>query len=456
MTTARAASMVVCAAVAWCGAGATPAAAALQAASPLTLEQAMALGRGGAREVAAAEARRVAGEARAEQARAERMPRLTLSEVFLRTDSPAEVFALQLNQEVFAFSDFVTSDPNDPDPIEAGTTRFEISMPVYTGGELSGRIRQAELGAEAAAAAAGRAGDAAAFAAAAAWVGLAQARERVELLERSFSTVEAHAARARAYVEQGMLVSSELSRAEVEVSRVADLLASARGDARVAEAALSFRLGEPLGSRWELAPLGPPPEPAGDLDVWLGRAAGRADLAAARLAVEAAALEADVARAGRRPRVGVSARYDLVDEYPFGTGGDSTAIQAMAQMDLFAFGRHRAAIDAAEAGAAAAEAEVAAFEEGVLLEVRDAWESATAARARHATAGAAVESAAEAERITGERFGQGVARTIDLLDAATARREAATRELVARADAHLAALRLAHAAGRPPEEVIEP
>jgi len=47
-----------------------------------------------------------------------------------------------------------------------------------------------------------------------------------------------------------------------------------------------------------------------------------------------------------------------------------------------------------------------------------------------------------------------VAKTIDLVDAVTARREAETRELVSRTEAHLAALRLAVAGGRSPESVL--
>ena len=52
------------------------------------------------------------------------------------------------------------------------------------------------------------------------------------------------------------------------------------------------------------------------------------------------------------------------------------------------------------------------------------------------------------------RFENGVAKTLDVLDAMTARREAEARELVARAEAHLATLRLALAAGRRPETAL--
>ena len=42
-------------------------------------------------------------------------------------------------------------------------------------------------------------------------------------------------------------------------------------------------------------------------------------------------------------------RYDLNDDSLFGSGGRSSAVMAMASIDLFSGGRHRAA--AAEAGA---------------------------------------------------------------------------------------------------------
>ena len=85
------------------------------------------------------------------------------------------------------------------------------------------------------------------------------------LLERSLETVAAHVALAAAYVEQGMLVRSELLRAEVERSRIEDLLTEARGQARVAEAALSLRLAADGASAWTTEPLAEPEPLAGRL-----------------------------------------------------------------------------------------------------------------------------------------------------------------------------------------------
>lgn len=435
---------------------ALPAAADDTAPGPtrLGLAEAMARARERARGVAAAEARREASAARLRQARGHRLPEVRLEEIWIRTDSPAEAFALELNQERFSLADFAARDPNRPEAIESATTRLEVSLPLYTGGELASRIRQAELAAAAADETASWVADGAALAAAEAYITLALAREQAALLERSLETVQSHVALARAYVDQGLLVASERLRAEVEEARVRDLLAQARGQARVAEANLSFRLAADPSARWQLEPLPEPQALADHLQPWLASAESRPDLAAARQQLGIAELEERVQRAARLPKVGLVARRDLVDDVPFGRGGDSTAVMAVARLELWAGGRHGAARTAARAEAEAAALEVADFAAAVALEVREAFERARTSRDRQRTARAALDAARETERITEERFQQGVVKTLDLLDAATARREAETRELAARAEAHLASLELAVKAGRPPESAV--
>lgn len=421
---------------------------------PLALDAAMARARSGAFETAAAEARRLGGAQRLREARGHRLPTVSLQEIWIRTDSPADAFGLTLNQERFSFPDFVAGDPNDPDVVESATTRLEVGLPLYTGGELAARIRQAELGAEATTRMAEWSGHQAALYAAEAWLDLARARESAALLERSLETVISHVDLARAYVEQGLLVSSEQLRAEVERARVADFLATARGHASIAEAQLSLRLGADPGSRWQLTALAAPPPLPGDLATWLAAADGRADLVAARQATGAVAEEVRARNAGRKPRLGLAGRYDLVDDTPFGDHGDSASLFATASIELFAGGRHAAGAAAARLEAEAARHELAGFERGVRLEVEQAWVAAGTARQRWETAGAAVAAAAEAERVVEARFRQGVVRMIDLLDAATAHREAETRELEARVDAWRALLRLSTHAGQAPEEAL--
>jgi outer membrane protein len=432
-------------------------AAAQPGAAELSLEESMARAREQALEVAAAGSRVDAAEAQLRQARSYRMPTVQLQELWVRTDSPAESFAFQLNQERFSFNEFVSTDPNSPGFSNTAMTRLEVQLPLYTGGEISNRVQQARLAAEAAGRGAVRASDGAALNAGEAYVMLAQAREYVALLEASRETVARHVEVARAYVGEGMIVRSELLRAEVELARIEDLLAEARGNAAIAEANLAFRLGlEDLSTSFALEPL------RGEVDVergheeWLALAGSREDLEEARRRLAAGRLEEKVRLAARLPRVGLVVRQDFFDQDPFGTHGDSTTAMVQVGLDIWSGGRHRAAADAARAEAEAGAQDVERMARGIRLEVEQAWRELQSARNRQRTALQSLAAAREAERILEERFRSGVAKTLDLLDATTARREAETRALVARADAQIAALRLAYQAGEPPETVVAP
>jgi outer membrane protein TolC len=420
----------------------------------LTLRQAMARARVGAHEVRAAAARSEAGGARLREARSHRKPKVRLQEIWTRTDSPAEAFGLVLNQERFSLAEFSTGNPNDPKSIENALTRIEVELPIYTGGELSGRIRQAELATAASRQSAVWIEDQAAWATAEAYVRLTQIQENRALLDVMLDTIDAHVELARAYVEQGLLVRSELLRAEVERARINDLVTEARGLEHVAEANLAYQLGAPEAQGWTLEPL-PDPEPLVEpLEEWLATAEGRFDLAAARSQLEAGELEESVRRSLRLPRIGLLARHDRFDDSPFGASGDSNTIMAVASIDLFSGGRHRAAVESARFEAGAARLDVERFREGVRLEVRQAYVRAVTARERQVTAAAALVAAREAERIIRERFENGIAKTLDVLDALSAHHEAETRESVARGESHLALLRLAVLSGRRPESVI--
>lgn len=421
----------------------------------LSLEDALLLARERQALVQAAKAEEEAASHRLAQAKGFRLPSVRLEEIFIRTDSPAEAFALKLNQERFSFASFMTTDPNRPKTLDTAISRFELQFPVYTGGELSSRIAQAGRFAESKTFAREWAERQAALAAAEAYVMLAQAQEYVALLEKARDTVAAHVALAKAYVDQGMLVEAEYLRAQVELSRLEDLLAQARGQEEVAQANLAFRLGLDQKERFELRPLQLPAGPAASLEDYLATAETRPDLRAAEALVKAAELEANVKKAAFLPKAGVVARADWVDDKLFGTHGDSTTIMAVVGANHFAGGSDRAAVAAARAEARAGGEQVKFAREGVELEVRQAYVEAKVAVDRVETARKALKAASEVERVTTERFRQGVVKMIDLLDADTARREAETRELVARAEAHLALLRLAVKSGRNPESALQ-
>jgi len=359
----------------------------------LDLEDALRLGREHSKAVQAAEARaRGAAEMRWEGL-GYLLPKVDVQAAAIRTEQPGEVFGLGMNRRddmvgLMGRAFGMTADAQgrlstlgmdndvfvDPDPMTTYVTRVVAEMPLFTGGMIVNRVRQADLMADAQELKSGREIGQVDFEVATAWTNLAKAREYRDLLERARATTKAHVQMARDYREVGFLVASEVLRAEVYLAEMDELVLRAENGTALAQAALNFHLGLDQRTMHQLGAL--PGLPGEDplLDEWTERGLEtRPDLAAARKQLKAGQLEEWVAGAAFLPTVGLQGSYDWYDQ--------------------------------------------------------------------------ALEAGRENLRVTEERFREGVARMIDLLDAETALREAEVRELVARYDSHMAAFRLRHAAG---------
>jgi outer membrane protein len=399
-------------------------------------------------EVTAAQARAEAAAARFNGGKKHRMPKIGLSESFVYTDNPAEVFALTLNQGRFDMGKFFLSDPNSPDPLSTFITRVDLELPIYTGGKLSARIGQAESMATAEEASHAHIRQKVAFETITAYVNLAKAREHVELLEKARSTTAEHVRIAEQYAAQGFILDADLLRAKVYLSEMDEYLTQANNGARLAQAALNFQMGANQATPHVLMQLPVTPAVVGDLEGWTTAALEeRRDLTAARLKLEAGRLEEKASRPGYFPQIAVLGHYDLYDDTLFGANGHSGSIMAVAKIDLWGGGSDSAARAAARHDAVAFEADVRRFEEGVRLEVQQAWQNLATATIRHTTAESSLAAAREALRVRDSRFKQGLDKMIDLLDAETALREAELRELVARYDVALDTYRLRYVSG---------
>ena len=158
-------------------------------------------------------------------------------------------------------------------------------------------------------------------------------------------------------------------------------------------------------------------------------------------------MEEKAAKPWYLPEIAATGRYELYDDQIFGTNGHSGSVMAFARLNLYKGGSAAAQRTAARHEAASGEASVERFEEGVRLEVQQAWHDLNTARARLATANGSLTAAREALRVREHRFKQGLDKMIDLLDAETALREAELRELVARYDIALSTYRLMFVSG---------
>lgn len=395
-----------------------------------------------------------AAEARHRQAKGHRLPSVDLYETFSRTDNPAEVFALTLNQERFDMESFFMSDPNSPDAIDSFVTRLEVTQPVYTGGKLGARIGQAEEMSSAQRLTARHIREKAVFETITAYTGLIKAQEYLDVLLKARATTMSHVELAEAYAGQGIVMDAEVLRAKVHLAEVDELIAKARSGVQLAQAALSFHMGVDQAQEWKLEPIDDPPPIKGTMTGWLEAAlTNRRDLEAGRRKLAAGRLEERVARSAFLPEVAVVGRYDLYDDTLFGSNGGSGSLMAVAKINLYRGGSDTAARSVSSSKTRAFERNIERFEEGVRLEVRQAWQELETAKTRHSSASGVLNAARESVRVSEHRFKQGLEKMVDLLDAETALREAELRELVARYDVALSTRRLQFAAG---ETLIHP
>ncbi len=418
-------------------------AAALPGAA-LDLEEAVATAEQNSLRLEASGAEAKAARQTARQALSHLFPQLEVMEIFDRTTNPVQSFGMTLNKEQFdpmamQFPDRI----NEPDPGTTWITRVEARLPLFAGGRITTGIRQANLMAEAGEATHAHTLEEVRVETIGSWLDLARAREYVSLLEKARATTEAHVQRARAYSEEGFLVRSELLRAEVYLSEMDDMLTRARQGAAMAQAALNLRMGLPQETAQHLGRTPDLPAVEGELNELVAEAlAARGDLRAARLQSRAGRLQERSALGDWLPEAGLLARHDWYDEDFGGSEAGSWTVMGSLSWTFNLGGGQYWKQSAAGHQARAWEAKVSHFEEGVRLQVRQGLSEYELARERSRTSAQALEAGRENLRILEERFEQGVASTLDLLDAQTALRELETRELVTRHEALVAAYRL--------------
>ncbi|MCC6475677.1 TolC family protein [bacterium] len=423
----------------------------LFAQEPLTINAAMQQAVAHHPLILAAEARAGSARAQARQALGYRLPSVDVSETFVRTNNPAEAFALQMNQERFSMAEFgnPANDPNNPDLLNTYMTRAEATLPLVTGGLLHARTAQARSMARAADFDLERTRESVAFDAASAWLNLSKVREYRDLTSRALATAMAHRDKASEYFNQGMFAPGDVMRADVFVAELREYKARADEQEQLAQAALNFHLGRPQEQQIELSEYSEPEASNLASDDAVTRALNeRPDLQSARAKLRAGKKEVMATRSAFLPQLGVVARYDFYDDELFGDNGESWAVMGQAKLNLFHGGADYHAQQKAVLDARAGEEDVKRFQEGVELEVRQALAERTGAMLRMEAASVALTSGREQLRVTEARYAQGVAQMTDLLDSQTALRELEMRELTARYDKLTSEYRLKFVTGQ--------
>lgn len=425
-----------------------------QSSETLTLEDAIHLAIEHNLALAAGQARLDAVEAQRDAAAKQWWPQVRLEAGYQRSDNPVQVFGAKLLQESFSAEDFALDALNRPSAFDDWATRLVAEQPLWSGGRIAAAGAAADAAAGAARSQQERARQEIARRTIEGFTGVQLAEEAVRSAESALESASANVGLVQDRFDAGLVVESDLLLARVRRGEVAELLSRARADLDVARAALNLTLGQAQSTPLNLEVMGddaPPEEQAPDeptVEALVARALEqRPDLAAARQQGEAASAQARLARAARRPQLGLSASLEAHGGDFFGADGDNATVGLGLRWSLFEGGRRRAHVVQAEAATRAAEQQRELLVQQVELEVRRQAAQLASARQRLGLASEGVALARSSQAIVEDRYRNGLATLVDLLQAESSLTSARMRQVASRRDVALARAALELATG---------
>jgi outer membrane protein TolC len=440
---------------AWSPAAAQPAAAApeqpMSDAPPpsvlrLTLQETITRARDASPRLAQLRSLESAAEAGSRGARAQGLPTVGLSAGYTRWSNVPDV-SVPLpgggSQVIY---------PNIPDNYQS---RLGVSMPLYTGGRVSGTTAAAEHERTAAAHdVASGTGDTTLEAQSAYW-NLVAGREEERVLREAIASYEAHIKETRDREQLGLAARNDVLAVQVDRDRAELERLRAANAAEIANADLQRILGLDPATRVEAAdPLEPAAAPAEAVDALVTAAlAMRPERAALQERVAAAQERMRAQKAGYLPSVGLSAGYDYSNPNrrifpPAAEWQDTWDAGVSLQFTLYDSGRTSAAVEQASAQADAARHQLEDLDRRIRLEVVSRLLDLGAASEGVEVASRNLEAATENRRVSSDRYGEGLIPSSELLDAETALLRSGLDRVEALAQARLAAARLDRAVGR--------
>jgi outer membrane protein TolC len=360
----------------------------------------------------AATARIAAARAAVKQAQAAYLPTVTLSSAIARTDNAPQAFFMQLNQRVASMQ----SDFNHPGDVNNWRNSVGAKARLLDAGQRGFQRDAAKLGAQAEVAAKRALDNELIHQVTRAYYGVLQAQAFVQVRQESAASFTENLRVANARVKAGSATQSDALTIEVRLAEANEDLIRARHGVQLALAALNTAIGREVVGDTALPEAvqqtATPPVIAESLDA----VEARPELEAARLAAQAQEQMQHKTERENWPTVSAfgsadwdsAANTDLQRSYFVG---------AVAEWDIFTGFRQAGATAEQKARTAAAKAAAQKALNNLRLDLKQAQLEAREAWERLDVTQRSVASAAEALRITNERYRQGAANVTELLTA---------------------------------------
>ncbi len=295
------------------------------------------------------------------------------------------------------------------------------SIPIYTGGKLSGAIDQAEANYKSYLVGEQKAYNDMRETVTNSYYSMLQA-DNVQILSReSVNRLEEHLKNVQAQYDVGVVAKVDVLRSEVELADAQQNLIKAENAYQIAEASLNRIIGLPMDTTLKLQDSMQYTPYDNDLKYCLDYAAQhRPELEQAKQGVEAAKGALKVARSGHMPQVSANASQNWNDSNWPGDENGNWSVGVGVSLNIFDTGVTMSRIHGAEADLAKAEESYRDTEDAVMLDVRSTYLDLREAEKRIGTTKVAVAKAEEDFHIAQVRYMAGVGTNTDVLDAQVA------------------------------------
>ena len=330
------------------------------------------------------------------------------------------------------------------------TNGFSASIPLYTGGKLSGTIEKAVQNYKASEYGVDESYQAVKLSATNGYYSVLEAIDTVNLSKESVDRLAAHLKNVQAQYDVGVVARVDVLRSQVELADAEQTLIKAQNAYALAVANLNNIIGLPHGTELTVTESLKYNKYDNPMENCITFAlANRPELFQAEAGIEAAKASVKVARSGYMPQVAAGASNDWSSADWPGDDGENWGVGVSLSMNVFDSGVTAAKVRAAESNLYKAEETYRQTKDAVQLDVRNSYLSLREAEKRIATSKVAVESAQEDYRISQLRYQSGVGTNIDVMDSQVALTQAQNNYVQALYDYNTSSASLAKAMGVP-------
>ena len=301
------------------------------------------------------------------------------------------------------------------------------SLPIFTGGKLSGTIKQAKANYQYNEVGVQRTYNEMRSTVTNGYFTMLQADNMQKLSAESVTRLENHLKNVQAQYDVGVVAKVDVLRSQVELANAKQTLIQAENSYQVAEANMNKIVGLPMDTSLKLDNLLVYNAYDKNMDDCLAYAAEhRPELMQAKYGVDAAKGALMVARSGHMPQVAASASQTWSDTNWPGDENGNWGVGVNVSLNVFDTGVTLSKIHGAEADLKKAQETYRDTVDSVNLDVRSNYLGLREAEKRISTTKLAVEQADEDYRIAQLRYMSGVGTNTDVLDAQVALTQAKT------------------------------